>query len=110
MHLQETQATELWWGQPTPPPASFDLATSPAATAANEEYLRPYLAGLAIARKSSLGKDIIDLADLVDLVPTSIDNLVVEHLLPGSQFTVSINELVPLHIKKWGWLGNSIPL
>lgn len=112
LHVQrvrETQATELWWGQPTPPPASFDLATSPAATAANEEYLRPYLAGLAIARKSSLGKDIIDLADLVDLVPTSIDNLVVEHLLPGSQFTVSINELVPLHIKKWGWLDIPLP-
>ena len=49
----------------------------PGFTAANEQYLEPFLADLAEYRQTTVGKELINLANLVDILPTWLEDLLV---------------------------------
>ena len=80
----------------------------PATTAANEQYLQPFLGGLAEYRNSAVGKLLVAIADLVDVVPAWLEDLLIPLLLPGSSLTIPLNTTVQLKLPV-GHRG-SIPL
>ena len=78
--------------------AALAAPIDPAVTAAHEQYLQPYLPGLAEYRDSAIGKLLIAIADLVDVVPTWLEDLLVPLVLPGSNLTIPLNATVPLEL------------
>jgi hypothetical protein len=77
-------------------------------TAGNERYLQPYLPDLAEYRDSSIGRLLVAIADLVDVVPTWLEDLLVPLVLPGSTLTIPLDLTVPLELPAGH--GGKIPL
>ena len=70
----------------------------PATTAENERYLEPYLSGLAEYRDSPIGRLLVAIADLVDVVPTWLEDLLVPLVLPDSNLTIPLDLTIPLQL------------
>jgi len=60
--------------------------------------LEPYLADLIDYRESDVGKQYIALANLVDALPTWIEDLFIPLFIPGSKVTIPINKEMVLEI------------
>jgi len=71
------------------------------------QYLSPFLDELSIYSQSAVGKELIDLARLVDIVPASIEDKIIARFIPGSTLTLPMNLDFPLHIPVGHW---KIPL
>ena len=70
----------------------------PGFTAANEQYLAPYLDELAIYSQYQPGKELIDLAKLVDVLPAWLEDLLVPIFLPGDTLTLPLDVEIPIKI------------
>eukprot|EP01052_Picozoa_sp_SAG31_P046613 SAG31_NODE_8984_length_1353_cov_1.165869_2_plen_194_part_00 len=79
-------------------PAGPKPQIDPATTAANERYLQPFLPGLAEYRNSEVGRLLVDIAELVDVVPSWLEDLLVPMLLPGSALTIPLNATLQLKL------------
>jgi hypothetical protein len=64
----------------------------------NETYLEPYLDDLIDYRESEIGKRYIALANLVDALPTWLEDLFIPLFLPGSKVTIPINKEIAVTI------------
>lgn len=73
----------------------------------SEWYLEPYLGELVQYRDNPVLEKYIAIANLVDALPTWIENLIFRIILPHSTLTIPVNDVIPLKIP----IGNlSIPL
>jgi len=63
-----------------------------------EKYLQPYLEELVDYRDNPIARRYIALANLVDAVPTWIEDLLIPLFIPGSELTIPINAEIPLKI------------
>merc|ERR1719272_1085979 len=73
----------------------------------DERYLKPWLGELVEYRDSPVARKYIALANLVDALPTWLEDLFVPLFIPHSTLTIPVNDVIPLKIP----VGNfSIPL
>jgi len=80
---------------------------SPVPLSAWEEYLEPHLDDLVDYRDNPVLRKWIALANLVDALPTWLEDLFIPLFLPGSEVTIPVNDAIPLKVH----LANfSIPL
>jgi hypothetical protein len=63
-----------------------------------EEYLTPYLDDLVNVRDSPQGQRMIFLSNVVDTVPTWLEDLFIPLFIPGSELTIPINKEIPLSV------------
>lgn len=63
-----------------------------------EQYLKPYLDDLVNVRESPQGQRLIFLSNVVDAVPTWLEDLFIPLFIPGSKLTIPINKEVPLSV------------
>ena len=80
---------------------------SPVPLSAWEKYLEPHLEDLVDYRDNPVLKKYIALANLVDALPTWLEDLFIPLFLPGSEVTIPVNDEIDLKVH----LANfSIPL
>jgi len=61
-----------------------------------EKYLQPFLEELVDYRDNPIARRYIAIANLVDAVPTWIEDLLIPLFIPGSTLTIPINAEIPL--------------
>lgn len=76
-----------------PPPLE-----SPVPLSEWEKYLEPHLDDLVDYRDNPVLKKYIALANLVDAVPTWLEDLFIPLFIPGSTITIPVNDVIPLKI------------
>lgn len=64
----------------------------------HEKYLQPFLEELVDYRDNPIARRYIALANLVDALPTWIEDLLIPLLIPGSTLSIPINTDIPLKI------------
>lgn len=94
------------WEDVIPSENPLDLA-DPTPLSAFEQYLEPWLGELVEYRDNPVLRKYIALANLVDAVPTWLEDLFIPLFIPHSTLTIPVNDEIPFKVP----IGNfSIPL
>lgn len=76
--------------------SAFGQLDDPTPLAEHEKYLEPYLDNLVSYRDSPIARRMIALTNLVDVVPTWLEDLFVPLFIPGSSLTIPMQFELPL--------------